>query len=157
MIWVAQQVRTTKQSLPGHCPIAPGGDIILLAETAYKFVQSLKPVQANLSVTYWLSPGDIMELGAADAFDRAIFLCSILHAIGLKAKVRVVSLEGGLSHPLVVFSFGRDDYVLDALQTIPFETFKGSLPEILPQFTFENRRFLRNVFEFDDQEFTQFE
>ncbi len=136
---------------------SPGSDILTLAETAYKFTQSLRPVHANLSVTYWLSPSDIMELGAADAFDRAIFLCSLLHAIGLNAKVRVIALEGGLSHPVVIFSFGRDEYVLDPFQNTPFETFKGSLPQILAQFTFDGRRFVRNVFEFNNEEFTQFD
>jgi len=136
---------------------APGGDTMMLAETAYKFVQSLRPVHANLSVTYWLSPSDIMELGAADAFDRAIFLCSILRSLGLDAKVRVVSLEGGLSHPIVMLSFGRDEYILDAFQNIAFATYKGSMPEILPQFAFEGRRFIKNVFEFNNEEFTQFE
>ncbi|MCX6767359.1 MAG: hypothetical protein NTY90_01330 [Candidatus Micrarchaeota archaeon] len=135
----------------------PGADVIVLAETAYKFVQSLRPVHANLSVTYWLSPKDIMELGAADAFDRAIFLCSLLQALGLGAKVRVVSLEGGLSHPVVIFSFGRDDYILDAFQNLPLEAFKGSLPEVLPQFTFDGRRFVKNVFEFNNEEFNQFD
>ena len=136
---------------------APGGDPIMLAETAHKFVQSLRPVHANLSVTYWLSPSDIMELGAADAFDRAIFLCSILRALNLDAKVRVVSLEGGLSHPLVILSFGRDEYILDAFQEAAFGTYKGPLMEVLPQFSFEGKHFVKNVFEFNNDEFTQFE
>jgi len=136
---------------------APGGDAMMLAETAYKFVQSLRPIHANLSVTYWLSPSDIMELGAADAFDRAIFLCSILRALNMDAKVRVVSLEGGLSHPVVTLSFGRDDYILDVFQSVEFGTFKGPLPEILPQFSFEGKHFVKNVFEFNNDDFTQFE
>jgi len=128
------------------------------AEAAFQRVKSLHFVHADLPVSYWLSPAEIIEIGAADPFDRALLYCSLLIALGCKnARVRVVELEGGVRHPLVLFSFGGKTFLSDPVQDEAALTRSGNLEELIASFSFEGRKVSRSLFEFNDQEYQELE
>lgn len=126
-------------------------------EKVYAYLISLKPIHSELSVSYWLSTEDIIELGAADVFDKAILACSLLHSVDCKnARIRVVELEGGFAHPLVLFEFKGVFYLLDPSQKFVLFKFSGSADEALKTFSFEGRKFLRSLYEFNDRDYFDF-
>ncbi|MEW5955866.1 MAG: hypothetical protein AB1626_05030, partial [Candidatus Micrarchaeota archaeon] len=145
-------------------PLAQGGqydfdkDFPRAAEAAFQRVKALHFVHADLPVSYWLSPPEIIELGAADPFDRAILYCSLLVALGCKnARVRVVEVEGGVRHPLVLFSFGGKDYLSDPAQDKAAFERPGKAEEILAGFELGGKKVARSLFEFNDQDYQEFE
>jgi len=128
------------------------------AEAAFQRVKSLHFVHADLPVSYWLSPAEIIELGAADPFDRAMLYCSLLIALGCKqAKVRVVEIEGGIRHPLVVFSLGEKTFLCDPAQDKTAFERTGAVEELVAGFSLEGKKVSRTLFEFNDQDYQQFE
>ena len=133
-------------------------DFLGFAERAFNFVQSLQKIHSELSVSFWLSPSEVVQLGVADAFDRCILLCSLLIAGGCEtARVRVLELEGGGRHPVVAFYYKERQHLMDASQEASALTFTGQLEEIFKSYTFEGKRVLRSAFEFNNADYNEFE
>lgn len=92
-------------------------DFLTATQKAYEFVKD-EIKNEHVPVEFWLSPEDIMELKAADEIDKAIFLCSILIALGNKGAKVVVEMKGGLKHAFVMFGFGNRYYLFDPVHNI---------------------------------------
>ena len=126
------------------------------ADKAFEFIASLRPVHAGVSVSYWLSPQEVIELGAADAFDKAVFLCSLLRAAGnASARVRVVELEGGIQHPVVVFEFHGKAFLFDAASKTRQSA--ASVEALFDKLCCGGKRPTRSLYEFNDQNYEEFE
>ncbi len=133
-------------------------DFLPAAQNAYCFTQSLKKIHHDLPVSFWLKPREIIDLGAADTFDRAILLCSLLQVLGCQnATVRVLDLEEGLKHPTVVFSYNEKQYLMDPMQECSAFTYHGNLEEVLKTYTYEGKKALKSSYEFNDKEYLEFE
>jgi len=133
-------------------------DFLDYAGRAFEFVSALRAIHANLSFSYWLSPKEIVELGAADAFDKAIFLCSLLKAGGCdNVRVRVVELEGGLKHAIVVFEFANMFYAFDSSRREPNARLSAlNAEEALKEFCCDGKRVTRSLYEFNDVVYNEF-
>lgn len=135
-------------------------DFLELAEKAFEIVKALGPINADLNVSYWLSPKDVVELGAADPFDKAIFLCSLFQALGEKsAKVRVVELEGGAKHPLVLFEHGNKRFVLDPSDAdcrFNAAWTEGTHEELVRTVICSGKKAVKPLYEFNDENYQQF-
>ncbi|MFH0923054.1 MAG: hypothetical protein V1811_03275 [Candidatus Micrarchaeota archaeon] len=132
-------------------------DFPKFADKALACVRALHHVHADLSFAFWLSPQDVLEVGAADAFDRSIFLCSLLVSAGcVNARVRVVEVDGGERRPIVLFSFGNRFYAMDAAQekAIFVAVDEASL---LASFHSDGRKYSRSLYEFNNAEYNDFE
>ncbi|MBI5228735.1 hypothetical protein HY991_01395 [Candidatus Micrarchaeota archaeon] len=133
-------------------------DFLKYAERTYSLVQSFHPVHSDISVSFWLSYRDTAELKAADSFDKVLFLCSLLLAGGCKnAKIRVLEMEGGFKHPVLIFFFAEKQYLFDPSQECSAFTFQGPLEEILLTFTYEGRKFVKSLYEFNREDYFEFE
>ena len=131
-------------------------DFPFFAKKALSYCFSLKPVNADLSVSYWLKPSEIVELQAADPFDKAIFLCSLLISGGGNAKVRVLELEGNAKHAVVLLELGGKIVLLDPSCSNEFE--EGETEEkALGKHSLEGKGFLRSLYEFSDSDYSDFE
>lgn len=132
-------------------------DFLDFVSKAFNYVRSFKEVHADLSISYWLNPREIIDLGAADAFDKAILLCSLLHSIGCaSAKTRVIDLEGGFTHVVVVFSFGGQKLLLDPSQEEGIASAESE-EELFSSYEFSGKKFARNLYEFNNEEYNEFE
>jgi len=127
------------------------------AKSALELVRKLRPMHADIDISFWLSAKDVFELGVADSFDRTVILCSLLSYGGGNAVVRVVELEGGLKHPVVCFSHSGVWYVLDASSENEAMLSGPSLEDLLSSLAFEGRRFTRSLYEFNSAEYNSFE
>ncbi|MEM0475256.1 MAG: hypothetical protein QW343_00465 [Candidatus Norongarragalinales archaeon] len=125
------------------------------ADKAFEFIASLRPVHSGVRVSYWLSPREVIELGAADAFDKAVFLCSLLRAGGnTSARVRVIELEGGIQHPVVVFEFHGRVFLFDAEAKIRQSA--TSAEALFAKVCCGGKRATRLLYEFNDQNYEEF-
>ncbi|OIO25279.1 hypothetical protein AUJ14_04650 [Candidatus Micrarchaeota archaeon CG1_02_55_22] len=132
-------------------------DFLDYAKTSLKFVQSLSMIHSEVGVPFWMTPKDIIEIGAADSFDRALFYCSLLVSAGCAdARVRVVALDGGERHPLVVFPFGNRFFAADPCEKQPL--LEGeNLEPLLQELSIDGKRFIRSVFEFNNEDYEEFD
>lgn len=129
-------------------------DLPKLSFAVFHFVSSLEVIGVDLPVSFWFTPSDVLELGAADAFDRCIFLCSLLASFGASAKVHVLETEGGLRHPVVL---------LDAGKVILFDPYPPAKhivgqtqTEVLARFYLGEKRYTRSLFEFNSTSYEEF-
>ncbi len=125
-----------------------------LCLAAFHFVSSLDSIGIDLPVSFWFSPSDVLELGAADAFDRVIFLCSILTNLGATAKVHVLEVEGGLRHPVVIVT-DENCHVFDAFP--PSQHIAGKTQsEALLKYCLGTKKYTRSLFEFSSTTYEEF-
>lgn len=124
---------------------------VAAAQKAYEFVKD-EITTEHVPVEFWLSPKEILELKTADEMDKAIFLCSLLIALGNKGAKVVVEMKGGLKHAFVMFSFGNRYYLFDPVHSINLAGSKEILEaQISPGMDEENKL----VYEFNDVEYNE--
>ena len=126
-------------------------DFIAAAQKAYEFVKDEIGTE-HVPVEFWLSPKDIVELKTADEMDKAIFLCSLLIALGNKGAKVVVEMKGGLKHAFVMFSFGNRYYLFDPVHNV---NLAGSKEILEAQISTEKDEENNIVYEFNDVEYNE--
>lgn len=133
-------------------------DFLPYAEASFSYVKSLSRIDSEIEPSFWMRPEEIVGLGAADAFDRAILLCSLLLACECEtARVLVLELEGGGRHPVVVFYYKEKQHFLDPSQEAEFSTYSGTLEEIFRHYSYEGKKVLKAAFEFNHADYNEFE
>lgn len=111
------------------------------AELCHDFVKE-EIANEVLPVDFWMRPEEILEIGAADEVDKAIFLCSLLIALENKsAKVLIESAEA--KRAFVIFEFGGDFYLIDPVRG---EIKKGKHEDFAKS----------GSYEFNNQEYNEF-
>mgnify|MGYP001560516117 CR=1 FL=1 len=132
-------------------------DFTSFAAAAVSFCHSLAPIESELGVPFWLSPAEIMDIRAADEFDRALLLCSLLRSTGCRsARVRVLQLEGGAEHPLVAFDCAGSRTYADPSQWDKARQLGDPADEALKEFSYEGKKFVASKYEFDDEQYAEF-
>ncbi|MBU1196889.1 hypothetical protein KJ765_00095 [Candidatus Micrarchaeota archaeon] len=132
-------------------------DFLFAADKAFTNVRNMKNIHSDLAVLFWLTPRESLDLNAGDLFDKAVLLCSVLKALGANPHVRVLELEKNRIHPVVAFAFEDREYILDASQEDATLTkYCGKLEEVLKTFSFDDSRFLKSAYEFNDAEYQNF-
>ncbi|MFH1200121.1 MAG: hypothetical protein V1708_03580 [Candidatus Micrarchaeota archaeon] len=133
-------------------------DFLFAAGPAFAIVRGIRQVHSEVSVSFWLSQKEILEVGAADVFDKALLLCSLLQALGAQAKVLVLELENNTIHPVTVLEYSGRAYLLDASQReSQLTTYCGEQEEVLKGFSFGGAKFLKKSYEFDANNYKEFE
>lgn len=125
-----------------------------LCIASFHFISSLEPIGLDLPVSFWFSPSEVFELGAADAFDRCIFLCSLLTNLGVNSKIHVVELNNGLRHPLVIAQLDVT-YVFDSFPPANYYT-SSTQTEALAKFSRDGASYLKSLFEFNASSYEEF-
>ncbi len=128
-------------------------DALCLA--AFHFISSLEVIGMDLPVSFWFSPSEVLELGGADAFDRAIFLCSILTSLGASSKVHVLEVSGGVRHPVVIANTSQC-YLFDSYPPANYLSAKTQ-NEVLSQFSLVDKKYTHSLFEFNSSSYEEFE
>ncbi|MCD6434009.1 MAG: hypothetical protein J7L14_00150 [Candidatus Diapherotrites archaeon] len=130
------------------------------AKKAFEFVkENVKFIEPDLQINFWLSPREILELKIADDEDTAIFLCSILKALGDdNAKVVVAELDNMKPHAFVETKIGNSYVLLDATQNHNFDDFTGETEkEVIEKFSFRGMKVKRILYKFNSSSYETFE
>lgn len=87
------------------------------AEEAYSYCRDTV-VNVALPIEFWMKPEDIVEVGAADEMDKAIFLCSLLISMQNQTAKVVVETSGGLTKSYVSYEIGGEYHLMNPARGI---------------------------------------
>ncbi len=134
-------------------------DFLVFAQHAHSLAQSLATLHPDAGVPFWLTITDVLELGAADSFDRSILLCSLLNSAGAPgARILVLQLEGAGTHPVVACQFGGQTHVLDPAEGGATLVFTGGvLRENLAGRVCGGKRVEKLLYEFNSEEYSEYD
>jgi len=124
----------------------------------YKFiVDEISYIDPELSLNYWMSAREIMEIKVADDEDLAVFLCACMKALGdEKAEVIIAELDNLQTHAFVSTDLGGKFLILDTAQKHTFETYFGDKTKILTEYTFNKSKIKRYLYRFNSEKYEQF-
>ncbi|MDP3742457.1 MAG: hypothetical protein Q8R15_04025 [Candidatus Micrarchaeota archaeon] len=150
---VAEKLKVEFQNKSGKEYAAQFLPVLSLA--AFHFVSSLEVIGADLPVSFWFTPSDVLELGAADAFDRVIFLCSLLTNLGESAKVHVLEVESGIRHPVVITQNAEKIVLYDPFPPANYVSGETQA-EALSKFSLAGKPYKKSLFEFNAVNYEEF-
>jgi len=129
-----------------------------VAKEAYSFVsKEISFVESDVRINFWLTPTEIIKHKMADDEDLAVFLCTILYALGDEnAFVVVAEMENLSTHAFVITEFKNNFYLFDPSQKKPFEEFSGKKEEALEKYSFKESKIKRFLYRFNSTEYEQF-
>jgi len=133
-------------------------DFLRAARKAFEFLQKeIHYVKPDVELNFWLTPAEMLAHRVADDEDLAVFLCSILFALGNEnASVVIAELEDLSTHAFVIMEFKDIVYFLDATQEHSFDEFSGTMMELLQKYTFKGSKINRLLYKFNHFEYRQF-
>ena len=133
-------------------------DYFEAAKKAFAFISNeISFVHVDLDINFWLSPKEILNKKVGDDEDLAVFLCSLLCALGdKKAEVVIAELENLSTHAFVATEIGGKMFLLDACQRHKFEEFSGEKAKALANYSFENSKIKRFLYKFNFEKYEQF-
>jgi len=129
-----------------------------VAKEAYDFVsKEISFVESDIKINFWLTPTEIIKHKLADDEDLAVFLCTLLYALGdEKAFVVVAEMENLTSHAFVITEYKDTFFLFDPPQKNSFEEFSGKKEEVLAKYSFMNSKIKRFLYRFNASEYEQF-
>ena len=114
-------------------------------------------VNPDVSLNFWLEAREIMENKVADDEDLAVFLCSIVQALGQEnVEVIITELENQKTHAIVCLEHDREFWILDASQKGTFKEFRGSKAAVLEKYSLNHSKIKRFLYKFNNQNYEQF-
>jgi len=124
----------------------------------YKFIKDeISYVDAELSLNYWMSAREVMEVKAADDEDMAVFVCACMKCLGdNNAEVIIAELENLQTHAFVSTEIDDKFLILDIPQKHDFDKYFGNKPTILTKYTFNGNKIKRFLYRFNSQKYEQF-
>ncbi len=129
-----------------------------MAKEAYDFVlKEISFVESDIKINFWLTPTEIIKNKFADDEDLAVFLCTLLYALGDEnAFVIVAEMENLSSHAFVITEHKNKFYLFDSSQKKSFNEFSGKKEEILENYSFRDSKIKRFLYRFNALEYEQF-
>lgn len=133
-------------------------DYFEAAKKAFGFISSeIMFASSGIDLNFWLSPKEIMNKKVGDDEDIAVFLCSVLMALGdHNAEVVIAELENMSTHAFVITDIGEKFFILDPAQKLEFEKFCGEKTMVLANYVFNGSKIKRFLYKFNAQKYEQF-
>ena len=133
-------------------------DFTEAAKKAFEFVKKeVSYAKADLDLDYFLSPVEIMAEKIADDEDQAVFLCSLIFALGDEsASVVIAELDDLTTHAFVALELGGKAHFLDPTQEHSFDEFSGKTEEVLKKYSYTGAKIKRLLYKFNRFEYKSF-
>jgi len=133
-------------------------DYLETAKKTLGFVQKeIGYVEPEINLNYWLTTKEIFSSKVGDDEDLAVFLCSLLLALGdEKAAVIIAELDNLRTHAFVTTEFQNKFYILDASQKHTLEQYSGTKEEALEKYSFKSAKIRRFLYKFNNTMYEQF-
>ncbi len=128
------------------------------AKEVHEFIsKEINYVKSDLEINFWLSPKEIVTSKIGDDEDQAVFLCSMLFALGDKnAEVVIAELENLSTHAFVITEFNGKFYLFDPAQKEDFGKFLGEKKNVIANYSFDNSKIKRFLYKFNAENYEQF-
>lgn len=139
-------------------PYSFENNFLQAAEKAFHFAsRAVAFVKADVRLSFWLSPKEIMEIRVADDEDHAVFFCSLLLALGdQRAEVVIAELEDLSTHAFVITEYQSKFFLWDPSQPHDFNAFSGFKENALARFDFNGAKIRRFLYKFNRFNYEQF-
>src|SRR3989344_590746 len=136
-----------------------GNHFFQAAEKAFAYVRDeIMFVKADINIFFWLTPKEITQEKIGDDEDQAVFLCSLLYALGdEKAEVVIAEMENASSHAFVITELSGKFLLLDPSQKHDFREFYGEKKDALEKYSFAGAKIKRFLYKFNNSNYEQFE
>jgi len=133
-------------------------DYLEVAGRVFDFVvREIDYVDPEMNLNYWLTAKEVFSAKIGDDEDLAVFLCSLLLALGdEKAAVVIAELNNLRTHAFVVTEFGGKFFILDPSQPHAFKQFSGTKEEALQKYSFKKAKIKRFLYKFNHSTYEQF-
>jgi len=133
-------------------------DYLSVAEQVLKFVHAeISFVEPKTNLNYWLSPKEIFSSKVGDDEDLAVFLCSLLFALGdEKAAVIIAELDNLRTHAFVATEFQGKFFIFDPSQKHDVQDFTGSKEQVVQNYSFKEAKIKRFLYKFNHSTYEQF-
>ncbi|MBI4210082.1 MAG: hypothetical protein HY544_01065 [Candidatus Diapherotrites archaeon] len=133
-------------------------DFMRAAEKAFNYVRDeITYVDADIGISFWLTPMETVSEGIADDEDKSVFLCSLLYTLGdQNAEVVIAELDNSKTHAFVVTVFNGNFVLLDTCQHTDFRHFSGDKADVLKRYSFGGSRIKRFLYRFNNSKYEQF-
>ena len=133
-------------------------DYLQAARDVYDFVsREIDYVESELGLNYWLSAKEIFSEKIGDDEDLAVFLCSLLYALGDEnAAVVIAELENLKTHAFVVTDFQGQFLLLDPTLKEDFSKFYGIKEQVLKSYHYNGAPIKRFLYKFNHKIYEQF-
>jgi hypothetical protein len=127
-------------------------------EKFFKFItDEINFVDPELSLNYWMSPREVMEVKVADDEDLAVFLCAGMKALGdEKAEVIISEMENLKTHAFVITELNENFLILDPSQKHEFSKYIGDKTEMIKKYSFAGNKIKRFLYRFNSNKYEQF-
>jgi hypothetical protein len=124
----------------------------------YNFaVSEISFVDADLNLNYWMSPKEVLEQKIADDEDFAVFLCSLMKALGdNSAEVVIAELDSLRTHAFVTTNMGEKFFILDPAQGKTFDEYSGKKEEVVAKYSFNGKKIKNFLYKFNSEKYEQF-
>jgi hypothetical protein len=129
------------------------------AEALFDSLKGIEYVSSgpDIKLNFWLTPQEILSEKIADDEDFAVFLCSLLFALGdTKAEVAIAELDNLETHAFVITESGGRFILLDPCQNTGFYSFAGKREEVLSGYSFRGSGIRRFIYKFSHSSYEQF-
>jgi len=128
------------------------------AQKILQFVQrEINYTELEVNLNYWLSPKEIFSSKVGDDEDLAVFLCSLVLALGDEnASVIIAELDSLKTHAFVVTEFQNKFIILDPSQAHGLESFSGTKEQALQKYSFQGAKIKRFLYKFNSSTYEQF-
>lgn len=128
------------------------------ARKCYDFlVNEVDYYKLGFDLNFWLKPEEILKYKIADDEDLAVFLCSLLYALGNgKSEVLICEMDDFSTHAITITEHQGEFILLDASQKEAFGRFKGDKEKVLADYSFEGKKIKRPLYKFNHQSYEQF-
>jgi len=112
----------------------------------------------GLATKYWLSPRDIIEAGAGDAFDLSVLVCSILIALGgNETKVYAVELSDFSRHSFVLTRYKKRMLIIDLVYSKSYNDYLGYEKDVWQEYSPKGLTIRTKKYSFNDVSFDYLE
>ncbi len=129
-----------------------------VAEQVLRFVATeIDYVDPEMNLNYWLTAKEVFSHKIGDDEDLAVFLCSLLLALGDEnAAVVIAELNNLRTHAFVATEFEGKFFILDPSQQHQFSQFSGAKEEALQKYSFKKAKIKRFLYKFNHTTYEQF-
>ncbi|MDO8537621.1 MAG: transglutaminase-like domain-containing protein [archaeon] len=128
------------------------------AKKAFEYLcNEIDFVETNIDINFWLTPKEVRELKTSDDEDFAVFLCTLLSALGdEKAFVVISQMDNLTTHAFVITEIEGKFILLDPSQKHSFEEFAGKKIEVMQNYSFKGAKIKKFLYKFNNKEYEQF-
>ncbi len=115
-------------------------------------------VKNDLKIIFWMDFSKIIRDKVCDEQTISVILCSAMQGMqDSMASIEVVLLEDDKVHSFVTTKIKETHYILDIVQNLPFDTYKGTdIGKLYEEYRFNDRKIVKKIYSYNHLDYTDY-